>query len=198
MRVYFKEFYELMFSKSKEGWNATLDAARNGNLELLKFLRKENISFKHRSESDRNALHIACDHGHLDTCKYVSKECPSLLHAVDHKGRHACHFAARGGNVDIMKYLASTKKADVTKETNAGMNILQMAFLHSHSEMCKYILSIYPFLAAMKTHKKTGHVYILLLVRAPTGVMKLRFLKCFEVKTIKWTYQVLPNKETRY
>lgn len=148
-----KNFHELMFSKSKEGWNATLHAARNGNLEVLKFLRNENISFKHRSESDRNALHIACDHGHLDTCKYVSKKCPSLLHAVDHKGRNAGHFAARGGNVDIMKHLASKKKADVTKETNTGMNILHMACLHSQSEMCKYILSIYPFLAAMKTQK---------------------------------------------
>lgn len=148
-----KNFHELMFSKSKEGWNATLHAARNGNLEVLKFLRKENISFKHRSESDRNALHIACDHGHLDTCKYVSKKCPSLLHPVDHKGRNAGHFAARGGNVDIMKHLASKKKADVTKETNTGMNILHMACLHSQSEMCKYILSIYPFLAAMKTQK---------------------------------------------
>lgn len=105
-----KNFHELMFSKSKEGWNATLHAARNGNLEVLKFLRKENISFKNRSESDRNALHIACDHGHLDTCKYVSKECPSLLHAVDHKGRHAGHFAARGGNIDIMNILHQKRK----------------------------------------------------------------------------------------
>lgn len=59
-----KNFYEFMFLKSKEGWNVILYVVRNGNLEVLKFLRKENISFKYRLESDKNVLYIVCDYGY--------------------------------------------------------------------------------------------------------------------------------------
>lgn len=144
------QLQDLMSSKSKDGWNAILHAARNGNKDILRFLYKEKLNFEDCSESKRNALHISCDNGHLTTCKYIVKVCPSLLNAVDHKGRHAGHFAARGGNVKIMKHLVS-KRAVVTKETTTGINILHMACLHSHREMCRYILSRYSFLSTKKT-----------------------------------------------
>lgn len=78
-----KNFYEFMFLKSKEGWNVILYVVRNGNLEVLKFLRKENISFKYRLESDWNVLYIVCDYGYLDLCKYVLKECLFLFFVID-------------------------------------------------------------------------------------------------------------------
>lgn len=135
-------YVALIHKESTVGWNATLYAAKNGHTNVLNLLKAKKVSFEHKSESARNALHIACDNGHFEACKYISENFPSLLNAVDYKGRYASHFAARGGNLKIIKYLES--KTDMTQETNVGMNILNMACLHEHVEICSYILDRYP------------------------------------------------------
>lgn len=152
MCEYISECYvDLIHKESKEGWNATLHAAKNGHTNVLKFLNAKKVSFKNKSESDRNALHISCDNGHFEACEYISENFPSLLKSVDHKGRYASHFAARSGNLKIMKYLES--KTTVTQETYIGMNILHMVCLHEHIEMCKYLLERYPDLNVKRTEK---------------------------------------------
>lgn len=75
--------------------------------------------------------------------------CPSLMLASDHKGRYAVHFAARSGNMELLKYLEL--ETDLTKETFTNMNILHMACLHDHVEMCRYILERYPDLNIKST-----------------------------------------------
>lgn len=150
----------LIRRECNERWNATLFAAKVGNTNILKFLHLSKFSFVHKSESDRNVLHIACDNGHLDSCKFITEVCPALLNDVDHKGRHAGHFAARNGIVEIMKYLVS-QNADVTKNTNTGMNILHMACLHEHIGMCKYLLEKFPDLNLKKTERGWTTVHFL-------------------------------------
>lgn len=146
-----ERYVALIYKESKEGWNATLHAAKNGHTNVLKFLNAKKVSFEHKSESDRNALHIACDNGHYEACEYISENFPSLLNATDHKGRYAAHFAARFGSLEIMKYLES--KTVVTYETYIGMNILHMVCLHEHIEMCKYLLKRYPGLNVKRTER---------------------------------------------
>lgn len=143
-------YHYLMFEECAGKWNALLYAAKNGNTSILEFLQTKDIDFRHTSESNRNALHITCDHGHLSACEKVLEACPSLLDTVDHKGRHAGHFAVRSGNVDVLNYLFF-QKADLRKETTTGMNILHMACLHSFSKMCRYILDKYPEMNSKKT-----------------------------------------------
>lgn len=152
-----KHYHDLISADCKEGWNATLYAAKNGNTKILKFLQKENISFEHKSESSRNALHIACDKGHIEASKYLSDTFPFLLNAADSQGRYAFHFAARSGCIEILKYLEIN--SDVTRATNSGMNILHMACLHDHVEMCRYILDKYPDLNLKfsEKHWTTAH-----------------------------------------
>lgn len=153
MREYILERYvSLIHKESKEGWNATLLAAKNGHINVLKFLNAKKVSF----ESDRNALHIACNNGHFEACAYISQNFPSLLSAIDHKGRYASQFAARSGSLEIMKYLES--KTTVTQETYIGMNI-HMVCLHEYIEMCKYLLNQYPDLNVKRTEREwtTAH-----------------------------------------
>lgn len=183
-----ERYVALIHKESTEGWNATLYAAKNGHTNVLKFLKAKKVSFMHKSESARNALHIACDNGHFEACEYISENFPSLLKAIDYKGRYASHFAARGGNLRIIKYLES--KIDLTQETNVGMNILHMACLHEHVEMCSYILDRYPELNLKRTENgwttahfvagngiKKGHEIeifeMLLNVEKPVGIMML-------------------------
>lgn len=147
----FSEFNDLMIAKCEDGWNATLHAAKHGHVKILKFLKEKNISLEHQSESNRNALHIACDNQHLEACEYLVETCPRLLNVSDHKGRKAVHFAARSGNVKLLQYLET--KTKLTPETYTGMNILHMACLHDHFEMCKYILERCPGLNVKVTKK---------------------------------------------
>lgn len=145
----FDYFNDLVVAKSNDGWTAALYAAKNGNTECLKFLVAKKVSVDHKSESDRNILHIACDNDHLDACTFLTVTCPSLLSAPDAKGRYSVHFAARSGNMQLLKYLES--KTMLTKKTYKGMNILHMACLHGHSEMCSYLLERYPNLNVQRS-----------------------------------------------
>lgn len=145
----FDNFNDLVALKSNDDWTAALHAAKNGNTGFLKFLFENEVWFDHKSESDRNALHIACDNGHLESCIFLTDKCPLLLSAPDEKGRYPVHFAARSGNMELLKYLET--KTELTKETSTGMNILHMACLHDHIKMCEYILDRYPNLNVKRT-----------------------------------------------
>lgn len=145
----FDNFNVLVAAKSNDDWTAALYAAKNGNTDFLKFLYEKKVCLNHKSESDRNTLHIACDNGHLETCIFLTDTCPSLLSAPDEKGRYPVHFAARSGIMELLKYLET--KTELTKETSKGMNILHMACLHDHIEMCEYILDRYPNLNVKRT-----------------------------------------------
>lgn len=145
----FDNFNDLVVAESNGGWTAALHAAKNGNTECLKFLVAKEVSLDHKSESDRNILHIACDNGHLEACTFLTVTCPSLLSVPDEKGRYSVHFAARSGNMQLLKYLES--KTVLTKETHTGMNILHMACLHDHIEMCSYLLQRYPNLNVQRS-----------------------------------------------
>lgn len=145
----FANFNDLVHARSNDGWTAALHAAQNGNTDLLKFLVAKEVSLEHESESKRNALHIACDNRRLEACKFLIVTRPSLLSASDEKGRYPVHFAARSGDLNLLKYLET--KTKLTEETNTGMNILHMACLHDHIEMCRYILDEYPDLNGKRT-----------------------------------------------
>lgn len=140
---------DLVDAKSNDGWTAALHAAKNGNTDFLEFLASNKVSLDHKSESSRNALHIACDNGHLEACKFLTETCRSLLSEPDERGRYPVHFAARSGNMELLKYLET--KTELTKETKTGMNVLHMACLHDHIEMCRYILDRYPKLNVKRT-----------------------------------------------
>lgn len=144
-----KHYPDLKSKESNEGWNATLYAAKYGNTKVLQLLKDEKVSFEHKSESSRNALHIACDNGHFEASKYISDTSFSLLNARDNTGRYAFHFAARSGCIEILNDLEL--KTNVTQATYSGMNILHMACLHGHVEICRHILDKYPELNLKST-----------------------------------------------
>lgn len=171
----FDNLNDLVHAKSNDGWTAALHAAQNGKTDLLKFLVEKKVSLNHKSESKRNALHIACDNGHLEACKFLIVTSPSLLSESDEKGRYPVHFAARSGDLELLKYLES--KTELTKETNTDMNILHMACLHDHIEMCRYLLDEYPDLNGKRTENgwTTAH-YV-----AGRGNKKGNEIKIFEM-----------------
>ena len=153
-----QNYPDLVTAHAIEKWNAVLFAAKYGHENILQFLHESKNSLTSVSESKRTALHIACDNGHIDACIYLIDTC-HLLTAVNHKGRHAGHFAVRSGNIDIVEYLET--KMIMTKNTYTGMNLLHMACLHCHSDICRHLLNCFPDL---NEKKKGGQRLFLLLL----------------------------------
>lgn len=81
----FDNFNDLVVAESNDGETAVLNAAKNGNTDFLKFLVAQGIRLNLKSESDRNALHIACVHGHFEASKFLIVTSPFLLSACDEK-----------------------------------------------------------------------------------------------------------------
>ena len=170
-----QQYPDFVNAENEDKWNAVMFAAKYGHVQILQFLHENKNSLTSVSESNRTVLHIACDHGHIDACKYLVETCPSLLTTVDHKGRHAGHFAVRSGNIDIVEYLET--KMDLTKDTYTGMNLLHMASLHCHSDMCRYLLQGYPDL----NEKKTANEWTTLHFVAAKGKNNGNEIEIFEM-----------------
>ncbi|CAL6331824.1 unnamed protein product [Bathycoccus prasinos] len=80
------------------GW-ACAEAAGNGHLELLKWIREEK-----KCRWDEWTINMAAEKGNLEMVKYcVANECP--IDAI------ACAKAAKNGHLEILKYLHEEVKA---------------------------------------------------------------------------------------
>lgn len=62
-----------------------------------------------------------------------------LLNKKSNQGWNAAHFADVGGSMGILELLAS-KELDIKSETNNGLNVLHIASIHKHTEMCKRLI----------------------------------------------------------
>ena len=77
-------------------WRVCAEAAKNGHLKALQWLR--NVA---RCPWSRETATVAAEQGHLEIVQYCRREgCPV--------GRETCRVAARAGNLEILKYLVDT------------------------------------------------------------------------------------------
>ena len=111
-KLFAQQYPDFVNAENEDKWNAVMFAAKYGHVKKLQFFHENKNSLTSVSGSKRTALHISCDNGHIDACKYLVETCPSLLTTVDHKGRHAGHFAVRRCNIVIVEYLET--KMDLT------------------------------------------------------------------------------------
>ena len=82
-----------------DGW-ACNDAAENGQLECLKYLREEG-----KALWDSRTANCAAVNGHLHILEYLVER------EYDEYDEYACWFAAMDGHLDCLKYLHKTAKA---------------------------------------------------------------------------------------
>lgn len=66
-----ERYVDFIHKKGKKDGTRHCMQQRTDIQNLLKFLNAKKVSFEHKSESDRNALHIACDNGHFEACEYI-------------------------------------------------------------------------------------------------------------------------------
>ncbi|XP_065344126.1 uncharacterized protein LOC135942105 [Cloeon dipterum] len=90
-------------------------AARNGHLDLVKYLLEENIcGFKRDPETlkveglvqEWNAFHFAVNEGHKSTAEYLLSKSPSLVRCKTQDGTAPIQMAVRQTNVEMLLWLA--------------------------------------------------------------------------------------------
>ena len=86
-------------NKGLIGAMACINAAKNGHLECLKYLREEG-----KAPWDSNTAKFAAAHGHLHILEYLVER------KFDQFNTWACKLAASFGHLDCLKYLHETAK----------------------------------------------------------------------------------------
>ena len=104
-------------------WSACAEAARNGHLECLKYLREEA-----KAPWGSATPNLAAQNGHLHIFEYLVER------KFDKYTNWACEFAAKYGHLDCLKYLRETAKAP--------WNYWAVRYAHEnkHPECVQYLL----------------------------------------------------------
>ena len=105
------------------GTGACANAARNGHLEILKYLREEA-----KAPWYYDTAYLAARNGHLHILEYLVERKFDEYHAL------ACVYAAEKGHLDCLKYLHETAKAPWDKYA------VRDAHKNNHSECVQYLL----------------------------------------------------------
>jgi ankyrin repeat protein len=142
-RYIIQTYPDLLHNVENDGWNAALQAARGGNVQILQLLADNGVDFKHKTKTGKNILHVACFNSNLEMSRYIIQTYPGVLHNVENDGWNAALHAARGGNVQILQLLAENG-VDVKHKDNDGWNILHVSCLKGNLEMSRYIIQTYP------------------------------------------------------
>ena len=98
-------------------------AAKNGHLEVLKYLREEV-----KAPWDSGTANFAAQNGHLHILEYL------IERKFDQYSANACEFAATHGHLDCLKYLRETAKAPWDSYA------VRFAHDNKHPECLQYLL----------------------------------------------------------
>ena len=127
-----------------DGWTALHNSAINGSYELFLFLANKGIDIHLKTKNDRNCLYIAALNGHLNLCEKLIEKHKFDVNAVDNEGWTVLHESARSGSYELVSFFAN-KATDIHLKTNHGSNLLHIAALSDHLNLCKILVDEHKF-----------------------------------------------------
>lgn len=147
----------ILTSRDKNGYTLLHYTAEGGSVEIFKALinSTNQIEVDDTTYDGRTVLHIACKNKHVSLCRFLLSENNyknDLLKRKSKTGWNAAHYAAVGGSMEIFSLLDNRldiqdetlledKRLDIKDETLAGLNVLDIACLHNHTELCKMLMN---------------------------------------------------------
>lgn len=134
---------KILEARDKDGRTLLHHAAEGGSKDIFKSLRKvcPQLSVADTAAYGYTVLHLACKKGKYDMCAFLLSDnnYKDLLGKESNQGWNAAHFAAVGGSVKILNLLYD-KKLNITSNTKNGLNILDIACIYNHAEMCNNLI----------------------------------------------------------
>lgn len=136
--------HKILTSHDKDGYALLHCAAEGGSIDIFKALigATDKIQVGDTTHDGRTVLHIACKNHHFSLCRFLlfnDDYRVSLLNEKTKTNWSAAHFMAAGGSIKIFNLLED-KSMDFKAETKNGLNILDIACLHGHKELCQLLL----------------------------------------------------------
>ena len=124
------------------GWNIAHIAARVGNKDILEFLINGYLEVdvaKCKTHQNKTILHICCEYGHYEFCKFIveNEHLNVMLGDIDQDRWNALHFCAKGGNLKAFKFIESMDIRD--DETLNSKTALHISCIYKHVEIAKYL-----------------------------------------------------------
>lgn len=133
----------ILTSRDKDGRTLLHSAAEGGCKDIfLAILNASNQRVDDLTHCGHTVLHLACKNDKYHMCVSLlsnDNNAKLLLEKKSNQGWNAAHFAAASGNKDILELLEN-KNLDINSETNNGLNVLDIACIYNHTEMCKYLI----------------------------------------------------------
>jgi len=116
---------------------AAFEAARWGNLEVLKWLHTVNMSdAKEKDKCELNVAHSAAEKGHLEVLKWLHTV--NMLDAKEKNsdGWNVAHCAAIVGHLEVLKWLHTVNMLDAKEKTKIGRNVAHCAAWEKYWSGC--------------------------------------------------------------
>ncbi|GAB5370431.1 hypothetical protein AAMO2058_001492300 [Amorphochlora amoebiformis] len=114
-------------SKAHEmgGWTALVAAARDGLVNIVKFLHQANADIDATNDDGQTAMILAAEGGHLATVRYLVEVAEANVDVVDNYGDTALIYASRIDRFEVVRYLVEEAKANVFHRGWKGMNVFE-------------------------------------------------------------------------
>jgi ankyrin repeat protein len=128
--------------QQKDGRTALHWAARNGHLQVCRWLVRCGISPDVRTHDGTAPLHWAVWQRRLDVCRWLVNEAGADLHAQNSFGCNAIQWAAQTASDDLkMSKWLLVAGLDLTLLNRNGHSAVHKAAVKGHRRICEWLLS---------------------------------------------------------
>ena len=159
---------ELANCKERESYTQLHCAARNDELEVMKYLiNEQHCDPMTKSNLHYTPLHYACQCGHLDITHYLISEAHCDPSCKNWIGETPLHLACRNGHTHIVQYLLSTGRVDPLAISNLGTTPVDYASRHKN---CYDLLKLFQSFPQYKNFPV--HTYTKLILTGYSGAGK--------------------------
>ena len=125
--------------KTNEGFTALHYAAMNGNIKMVKLLKKYGAKIESVTNLGKNVLHIAAEENHPSMIVYFLLNEPLDIYSVDENGSTALHWACYSGAEESVKYLV-TLKSDINALDKEKLTPLHLAVDNNRENIVRFLL----------------------------------------------------------
>lgn len=136
--------------KDEKGNNLWHLAAKNGNLDLLKTLDKNDKNLLLTNQEDKTPIELAAQHGHLNVVEYLISECKAIkfVHQkeLSEKAFNLLVCACQGGHIKLVNYLLELiSKQGLKKplESYDWASLISEAAQNEQPDLIKHLVQTY-------------------------------------------------------